>query len=479
MAQAVERRRPASTDGPEISEAPAGLRTLPQLGKLLETAEAKALSAEYPRAAVADALRRRLALARQRIVRDPGERLGVSELFAAVREDLADAQRSALRQVINATGVVLHTNLGRAPLAPSAVRAVTRASAGYTNLEIDLATGERGSRYASVLTLLQDLTGAEAAVVVNNNAAAVLLALSALAAGGEVVVSRGELVEIGGSFRIPEIIAQSGARLIEVGTTNKTRAADYERAIGPATRALLKVHQSNYRIVGFTAAVEAGELAAIARAHALPMVEDLGSGTLVDLRDFGLAPEPTVRDAVASGADLVTFSGDKLLGGPQAGVIVGRRALIAGIERHPLLRVVRVDKLAMAALEATLRLHLDPARITEHVPVLRMLAEPLDAVAARAAALLAEIAEIDGLECCLVDSDAVAGGGALPEQRIASKAVALRAAFGGIDRFAARLRAHRPAVLGRIAQGRLLLDLRTIAADEVGSIAAAIRAALA
>jgi L-seryl-tRNA(Ser) seleniumtransferase len=356
---------------------------------------------------------------------------------------------------------------------------VTRAAAGYTNLEIDLVTGERGSRYASVLGLLQDLTGAEAAVVVNNNAAAVLLTLSAIAAGGEVVVSRGELVEIGGSFRIPEIIAQSGARLVEVGTTNKTHAADYERAIGPATRALLKVHQSNYRIVGFTAAVEAGELAGIARAHALPMIEDLGSGTLVDLRGFGLAPEPTVRDAVASGADIVTFSGDKLLGGPQAGVIVGRRALIAEIERHPLLRVVRMDKLTMAALEATLRAYADPARVAEHIPVLRMLAEPLEAVAGRAAALRAALAGIGGLDCRIVDSDAVAGGGALPEQRIASKAVALRPAITGIDALAALLRTQRPAVLGRIARGQLLLDLRTVAADEVPSVATAIRTALA
>jgi L-seryl-tRNA(Ser) seleniumtransferase len=406
------------------------------------------------------------------------EEFSATELFAAVRRDLAEGRRSQLRRVINATGIVLHTNLGRAPLAPEASRAVAEAARTYTNIELDLATGERGSRYAAVEGVLRELTRAETAVVVNNNAAAVLLALSALAAGGEVVVSRSELVEIGGSFRIPDIIAQSGARLVEVGTTNKTRVADYERAIGPATRALLKVHQSNYRIVGFTASVAVGELAPLARKHALPVLEDLGSGTLVDLRAFGLAAEPTVRDAIASGADLVTFSGDKLLGGPQAGVIVGRRDLIARIERHPLLRAVRVDKLTMAALDATLRLYLDPERLAERLPVLRMLAEPVASVVRRAQALLAQLDEIAGLDCRIEDTEAFAGGGSLPEHRIASAAVALRPAGTSAGQVAARLRAQRPAVVGRIAQDRLLLDLRTVAEDEVASVAAAVRGAL-
>ena len=286
--------------------------------------------------------------------------------------------------MINGTGIIIHTNLGRAPLAEPAVAAVAEVASGYSNLEFDLENGERGSRYEAVTGLLRELTGAEGALVVNNNAAAVLLAVSAMAQGGEALVSRSELVEIGGSFRVPDVIRQGGARLVEVGTTNKTRISDYEAAITPETRAIVKVHQSNYRIVGFTSAPAMADLAALAKARGLVLMEDLGSGTLLDLRSIGLPHEPTVRESVAAGADLVMFSGDKLLGGPQAGIIVGRSDLIGVLKAHPLLRAVRIDKLSLAALEATLRLYRDPDRLVAAVPVLAMLAAPMPVLERRA-----------------------------------------------------------------------------------------------
>jgi L-seryl-tRNA(Ser) seleniumtransferase len=386
--------------------------------------------------------------------RDPGD------LEAALRRVLAEARRPALRRVLNATGVLVHTNLGRAPLAAAALERVAEAARGYSNLEYDLDAGERGSRQAHVDGVLRRLTGAEAALVVNNNAGALLLALAALAEGREVIVSRGELIEIGDGFRIPDVLARSGARLVEVGTTNRTQAADYERASGTETALLLRVHQSNFRVVGFTDRPTLGEVAAVAREKGLPLVDDLGSGALVDLGD-----EPTVRASLAGGADLVCFSGDKLLGGPQAGIVAGRADLIARLRRHPLHRALRIDKLSLAALEGTLLLYLDPERALREVPVLRMLKEQTATVKARAERL----ASATGGE--VEETVARVGGGALPLAELTSYACALD------EELAAPLRAGTPAVVGIVRDGRLLLDCRTLTEAETDEAAAAVEAA--
>jgi len=463
------------------------LRALPPVHRLVDGDGARALLAEFPRPAVLGAIRAHLAAVRRQLRDGAAAAIPAFDepaFFAIVRADLDRRRLAGLRRVVNATGIVLHTNLGRAPLAAEAVDAVAEAARGYANLEYDLESGRRGARDGAVEELLRELTGAEAALVVNNNAAAVLLALSGLAAGGEVVVSRGELVEIGGSFRIPDIVRQGGARLVEVGTTNKTRLADYEAAITADTRVLLKVHQSNYRIVGFTGAVPAEALAALVRNHdgAPAVVEDLGSGTLVDLRRFGLPYEPTVGDRLAAGIDLVTFSGDKLLGGPQAGVIVGCRDLVDRLRRHPLLRALRVDKMTLAALAATLRLHLDPERLVRAVPVLRMLAQDEAALRARAVRLRDETAAAaPGLAAHLRLDEGVsyAGGGSLPGTEIATVLIALSPPDGlSVDEIARRLRTSEPAVVGRIEAGCLLLDMRTVADDEVPEIARALAAAV-
>src|SRR5437868_10407838 len=334
---------------------------------------------------------------------DPGD------LVERVELELAAARGARLRRAINATGVIIHTNLGRAPLAREALERVGTVAGGYSNLEYDLREGGRGSRQDHVAPILRRLTGAEAALVVNNNAAAVMLALAALAEGREVVVSRGELIEIGDGFRIPDVLARSGARLREVGTTNRTRAADYERAVGPETAALLRVHQSNFRVVGFTEQPAVAELAAVARRHGVPLVDDLGSGVLVALEG-----EPSARESLAAGADLVCFSGDKLLGGPQAGVVVGRAELVERLRRHPLQRAVRADKLTLAALEGTLALYAEPELAAREVPVLRMLGEPAEAVRAPAARLAEAVGgEVEETVACV-------GGGALPLAEIAS-----------------------------------------------------------
>jgi len=385
---------------------------------------------------------------------DPGD------LAARLRAELADARRPRLRRVINATGVILHTNLGRAPLPEAALERVREAARGYSNLEYDLTRGVRGSRQDHCAGILRRLTGAEAVLVVNNNAAAVLLALAALAEGREVIVSRGELIEIGDGFRIPDVLARSGARLVEVGTTNRTRAADYEAAIGPDTALLLRVHQSNFRLVGFEKRPSLRELAAVAGRQGLPLVDDLGSGSLVDLAD-----EPTAREALAEGADLVCFSGDKLLGGPQAGIVVGRAELVERLRRHPLQRALRADKLALAALEGTLSLYLDPERARLEVPVLRMLAEPVAAVRARAARL----ARLVGGE--VEETAGRVGGGALPLAELESWACAVE------EELAAPLRRGEPPVVGIVRDGRLLLDCRTLADAEVDEVGEAVAAA--
>ncbi len=447
----------------------AKLRALPQLQRLLELPEGHSLTEDFPRVAVVEALRTALDEARVAL------RLGgvvapdPLALLGRARAALDAAQSPCVRRVINATGIVLHTNLGRAPLAPEVAKAVVEAARGYCNIEFDLETGERGSRTQGIEPLLQRLTGAEAALAVNNCAAAVLLALSGLADGGEVVVSRGELVEIGGGFRIPDVIQQGGARLVEVGTTNKTRLADYQRAITPATRVLLKVHQSNFRISGFTEEAPLHELAALARERGLLLVHDLGSGTLVDLRSMGLPPEMTVQESVAAGVDVVAFSGDKLLGGPQSGLLAGRTAAIGMLRRHPLLRALRLDKLSLAALEATLRLHCYAG--PGAVPVLRKMGQALAVLQARADALVALLGPFARTEATV----GYAGGGTLPDVRIESVGVSLHLAEP--EALKARLRGCRPPVVGRIANGRVLLDMLTVDDDELPDLARAVREA--
>ena len=448
-------------------------RDLPALQRLLESAAASALVAAHGRAPVVEALRRALDGARAAVARGQAA-AGAGELLSVAAADLAAADRPGLRRVINATGVVLHTNLGRAPLAAAALEAAMDVGRGYSNLEYDLEAGARGRRLQGVEPLLCELTGAEAALVVNNAAAAVLLALSAHAGdGGEVVVSRGELVEIGGGFRVPDVIAQGGARLVEVGTTNRTRVADYAAAVTGRTRVVLKVHPSNYRVIGFTEAATLAELAELARARGLLLMEDLGSGALLDLSRFGRPREPTVRERLEAGCDLVAFSGDKLMGGPQAGLLVGREAAVAPLRRHPLMRAVRPDKLTLAALEATLRLHRDPERAAREMPVLRMLAQTPAELQARAERLRAALS---GLKAMVEPSEAYAGGGSLPGEAMESRAVTLAAADGP-DALAARLRAGEPAVVGRVAHGRLWLDVLTVADGEVEALAATVRSA--
>jgi L-seryl-tRNA(Ser) seleniumtransferase len=382
---------------------------------------------------------------------DPGD------LEAALDAELSSARRPALRRVINATGVIVHTNLGRAPLPEAALERAVEAGRAYSNLEFNLVEGVRGSRQDHVVAILRRLTGAESAIVVNNNAGAMLLALAALAEGRDVLVSRGELIEIGDGFRIPDVLARSGARLVEVGTTNRTRASDY--ATTGDTALILRVHQSNFRVVGFTEQPSVAELASVAHAAGVPLLDDLGSGSLVDLAD-----EPTVRSSLAAGADLVSFSGDKLLGGPQAGVVVGRADLIERLRRHPLHRALRIDKLGLAALEGTLLLYLDPARALREVPVLRMLHEDSEVIRERAAQLAAEVGgEVE-------ETVSRVGGGALPLAELPSFACAVE------EGLAAPLRAHEPPVVGIVRDGRLLLDCRTLTDDDAVEVAAAVRA---
>lgn len=394
-----------------------------------------------------------------------------------VQARLAALRRPSLRRLINATGVVLHTNLGRSPLADAAREAVARVASSYSSLEYDLEVGGRGSRYTHCSGLLRELTGAEAALVVNNNAAAVVLALNTLAEGGQALISRGELVEIGGSFRIPEIMAKSGARMVEVGATNRTHRRDYEAALGPETAVILTVHRSNFRVTGFTSDVPLRELTALGRAHDVPVLDDLGSGLLVDPSALGLPREPTPADALSAGADVVTMSGDKLLGGPQAGIVLGRADLVARMRRNPLCRAFRVDKMTLAALEATLMLYRDPERARDEIPALRMLAAPVERLTERARAFGERLRD-HGLEAELLPGLSAVGGGACPEAELPTMLVAPATKDLSARELAERLRASDPPVVARIAQDRVVLDLRTVRPDEEAALTEVLHRAL-
>ena len=457
------------------------LRALAAVDEVLREPGVQQLLARYRRDLVVDAVRAVIERLRREILASappPGaDSLAAADLVPWVERTLELAAAPSLRRVINASGIVVHTNLGRSTLPDEAVAAVVRTASGYSDLEFSLSRGERASRQDHIHDVLCTLTGAEDALVVNNNAAAVLLALAAVARGGDVLVARGQLVEIGDGFRIPDILRESGARLVEVGTTNRTYVRDFEHAWSKKAKAVLRVHTSNYRIVGFTAEPSLAELAEFAAAHKGVLVDDLGSGALADLDLFG--EEPSARESVAAGADIVTFSGDKLLGGPQAGIAVGNAEAIETMRRHPLARAVRIDKLDLAALDAVLRLYVSPQQAVERIPTLSMLAEPLDAVRARADVLRAALAAAaPDVGVAVVDSVARAGAGALPVTEVASAAVAVTPPDGDVDGLAATLRAARPAVVARVHEGLLLLDARTVREAEIAQLIAVVAAAL-
>ena len=459
------------------------LKTIPNVQDCLAALGQSDLSATVPLARQKHCVRiyldsyRRAILAGDHDTRPPRSRAGLmAELVTFVRS----YHRPRFTRVINATGVVVHTNLGRSRLPASAGDMLAMAALNYSNLEFNLATGRRGSRYDSVTDVLCELTGAEDALVVNNNAAAVLIALDTLARDREVVVSRGQLVEIGGSFRIPDVMRAGGARLVEVGTTNRTHLQDYVDAINGRTALLLRVHCSNFRIIGFTSEVANSELVQLGRERSIPVMEDLGSGCLVDLSRFGLAREPTVREVVASGMDIVTFSGDKLLGGPQAGILLGKSQFIGRIKKNPLNRALRIDKFTLAALESVLRLYLDEARALRDIPTLAMITEPVDEVAGRARRCLARLQDRVAAPCSLklLAVEARVGGGAMPEQGIASWAVAIKPEVLKIHLLEERLRQAPVPVVGRVEDDRLLLDMRTVAEDELDLLAESLAIAL-
>ncbi len=465
-------KREVATNGKAQAEIQAKLRQLPAVDRLLMSPAAVDLMNSYGRTLLVEALRTVLHERRLAII---AGRAGVpmnALLLHEAGEWLEALLAPTLQPVINATGVIVHTNLGRAPLSAAALAAVQEAGRGYSNLEYDLTTGLRGSRASHAAALLTRLTGAEAALAVNNNAAAVLLMLSALCAGKEVIISRGQLVEIGGGFRVPDVMAQSGARLVEVGTTNRTHLHDYEQAIGPHTAAILVAHHSNFQIVGFTSEPSLAELAELAGRHNLPLLYDQGSGALLDTGRYGLAAEPTVQQALVDGAAVVAFSGDKLLGGPQAGILCGRADLLAQISRHPLARAVRADKLCLAALSATL-VHYLKGEAERQVPVWQMIARRPEDLATQAERW-AETLHGRGLKATVLPGESTVGGGSLPGATLPTSLLALDVPHP--EALAAALRAHQPAVIGRIANDRLLLDPRTVLPDQEEPLLAALLA---
>ncbi len=459
-----------------IADSRALLRQIPKTDRVLQEPRIVELAAEHGRAVVLEAVRESADSLRAAILDGNGHTPRgdlLESLLDGVEARVAASAQRSLRRAINATGVVLHTGLGRAVLSEAAARAVAETAASHSLLEVDPESGERGSRLSHVAGLLRELTGAEDALLVNNNAAAVYLGIGALAAGREVVISRGQLVEIGGSFRIPDVIRAAGARLVEVGTTNKTHLCDYERAITPETALLLRVHPSNFRIVGFTEEPPLEALVALGRERGVPVMDDLGSGALVDLSRHGLVAEPTVHASVRAGADVVTFSGDKLLGGTQAGLAVGRRDLLERLKRHPLMRVLRADKLTLAGMEATLRLYRDEGRALREIPTLAALTAPLETVRARAERL-ADWVRPTGLDVSLEEGISQVGGGSLPGEEIPTVVVSLSAAGVPPGELARRLRLGEPSVWGRVRRERLLLDPRTVRDEELAELAEAV-----
>ncbi len=453
----------------------ATLRALPSVDQLVRALGGRSEIAGMPRARLTEMARETLAAERRRVLAQSAAPADVATLADRVVETGRRAGVFSLRPLINAQGVVLHTNLGRALLSSLALERVAAVGAAYSNLELDLVSKERGSRYSHVEALLRRLTGAEDALVVNNNAAAVLLALETLAHGKEVVVSRGELIEIGGEFRIPDIMLRSGAVLREVGATNRTHLRDYADVIGPDTALLLKVHTSNYRVVGFTADVSSRELTELGRSRGIPVMEDLGSGSLVDLRPWGFPYEPTVPEVVASGVDLVTFSGDKLLGGPQAGIVVGRRAIVSRLKKNPWNRALRIDKFTIAALEATLYAY-ESGTAQQTIPTLRALTEPLADVRQRARRVLGRLPRgvRDRLAPRIVEDHAEVGGGALPTVQLPTAGISLGASPAAARALDAALRVGEPPVVGRMLDDRLYLDCRTVLPSQVAVLATAI-----
>jgi L-seryl-tRNA(Ser) seleniumtransferase len=449
------------------------LNQLPGMPALLNHPEIRAYRESHPTLYVNDLVRRELDALRRTVLEAPEEsllqiRIDESQIARRALDLIRRSVEPSLNRGINAAGVILHTALGRAPLAPAARDAVNLALTGYTTLAINLDTGKRGDRHLHTDLLLSHLTGAEAGMIVNNNAAATMLILNTLAAGKEVIVSRGQLVEIGGAFRIPDVLKRSGCQLVEVGTTNRTHLRDYENAITPETALLLRVHASNYRIIGFTSEVSVRELVELGRKKGIPVVDDIGSGALVDLRQFGLPEEPLVQDSVKDGADLVCFSGDKMLGGPQCGVIVGKRDMIERIKRNPLTRALRCDKMTYAAVEATLKLYLEPDKMAERHPVLRMITEKPEAIKRRAQNLkrrlvgrLAEKADLS-----VIPGETEMGSGSLPGKSIPTYLLQIKLKSGSLEDVARRLRLGSPAVFLRIAEDALLADLRTVFPDE-------------
>lgn len=448
------------------------LRQIPKVDELMKQPLLLSLCESVPSQTVTQAVRQVLEDLRKDILSGKIEEMpSVEALCAGIVSDASRQAESSLKKVINATGIILHTNLGRACISARAAAAAQEVAQSYSTLEYNLQAGRRGTRYSHVESLLCKLTGAESALVVNNNAAAVLLILSDMAQGGQVITSRGELVEIGGSFRVPDIMEACGAELKEVGTTNKTHLWDYDRAITEKTRALMKVHTSNYRIVGFSETPTLPELAELAHSRGLPVIEDLGSGCLVDLQQFGIYGEPTVQDSVRAGVDVVSFSGDKLLGGPQAGIIVGKKAIVDKLKKHPLTRAMRVDKMTLAALEATLRSYEIGAY--NEIPTIAMLAVTQDQLRAKADALCG-LMTAAGIAAEVVPTEGQVGGGSVPTQMLKSFAVAVQPAGVNLDQLEANLRMGRPAIVGRINHDRFLLDVRTLKESDYADIVKAV-----
>lgn len=449
------------------------LRDLPSITTLLDTQPLRSAAAEYGLQAATTAARVAVENLRQQILSNErgAEIPAAEELASRIAAEVTLRESNALKPVINATGILLHTGLGRAPLAENAVQAAAEAAAGYCNVELDLQSGQRTTRSQTVTGLLQELTGAEAAHVVNNNAAATALALAALASGREVIVSHGELIEIGGGFRLPDVIETFGARLRPVGTTNKTRVSDYERAISDQTGALLVVHPSNYAITGFTQSPPLEELARLAARHQIPLVHDIGSGALIDFQQFGCRSEPVAGESIAAGADMVLFSGDKLLGGPQAGIIIGRHTWMEPIHTHPLNRTMRVDKITLAALRETLKLYRTPAQALEEIPLLRMLSTPIEKLRSRGDQIVQQLhGQIDGWEIASRADEAFVGGGSTAQQAIPSWCAAITTAEVNVGQVAQQMRIGTPSVVPRVQQDELILNLHGVFSSQLQSV---------